>query len=392
MCFAKSPKDPRAKAGNLRRGEFSAHAERRGIHFVKSNFRKRGIRMKKSTFAMQAFRLIWIMAAVGAMANVCFSQPAYTDSFHLEDCTFATFGQNRYFVLEPGFQEVLEGEEDGAPVHLTITVLDQTQVINGIRTRVVEERELQNGELAEVSRNYFAICMETNTVFYFGEDVDIYQNGRIVDHPGVWHAGVNGAKAGPVMPGIILLGSRYQQEVAPPVAMDRAEITSMGNVITTRAGTFQDCVGTLETSPLEPGTSETKFYAPGIGLVKNEGLELVSYGYVAPGPPREISIEILKSGRFRLHWKTDVSAVWHYQIILFNPLRGWIESQGPSGNSLWHVVDYGGAGYDKGTADYLQGWADFTVPKGGYWVFLRGVSWHSPFPAGQFGMAYVTVK
>ena len=81
------------------------------------------------------------------------------------------------------------------------------------------------------------------------------------------------------MPGIILLGSRYQQEVAPPVAVDRAEIVSMTETVQTPAGTFTNCVKTDETTPLEPGKVESKWYANGIGLIQDDTLALVSSGY-----------------------------------------------------------------------------------------------------------------
>ena len=204
----------------------------------------------------------------------------FTDSFMPEQCGgFKSSGTNPFFILQPGFHAMYQGFEGKEAVKLTITVLRQTKTVNGIQTRVVQEREWHDGELVEVSNNYFAICNRTNSVFYFGEDVDIYEGGQIVNHGGSWHAGVDGAKAGVVMPGIILLGSRYQQETAPPIAMDRAEIVSMTEVVETPAGTFTNVVKTDETTPLEPGKVESKWYANGIGLIMDDTLALVSSGY-----------------------------------------------------------------------------------------------------------------
>jgi hypothetical protein len=118
----------------------------------------------------------------------------------------------------------------------------------------------------------------TNTVFYFGEDVDIYKRGKVVGHDGAWRAGSDQARAGVMMPGIVLLGSRYYQEIAPGVAMDRAEIVSRSEYIETPAGKFTDCLKTEETTPLEPGVREYKVYAPGVGLVRDGDLLLKRYG------------------------------------------------------------------------------------------------------------------
>ena len=201
--------------------------------------------------------------------------PGYTSSFMFDECEgFSSNDDNPFFSLEPGFRLVLEGEEDGEEIRVVITVLNKTKVITGVTTRVVEERETIDGELFEVSRNYYAICNRDNSVVYFGEDVDFYENGVIVGHDGAWRAGVNGAKPGIIMPGVQLLGARYMQEIAPGVALDRAETVSVTSDVETPAGSFKRCLKTKETTPLEPGVT-FKFYAPDIGLVKDGVLELV---------------------------------------------------------------------------------------------------------------------
>jgi len=215
----------------------------------------------------------------------------YTYNFMTERCGgFSSTGTNPYFVLEPGFQLTYEGKERKHNLQLTITVLNETKPFIGldlggvaltdVETRVVEEREYRDGALAEVSRNYFAICNQTNSVFYFGEDVDIYdEEGHVFDHSGSWLAGVGVAKPGIVMPGVILVGAKYFQEVAPGIALDRAEILSMTEAVDTPAGAFLNCLKTKESSALERGVYY-KFYAPDIGLLTDGVLKLTKYGMV----------------------------------------------------------------------------------------------------------------
>lgn len=117
-----------------------------------------------------------------------------------------------------------------------------------------------------------------NDVFYFGEEVDIYKNGKLDSHEGAWIHGTDGAKAGLFMPARALLGARYYQEIAPKVALDRVEITSDSETLKTPSGTFPDCVKTEETTPLEPGVKEYKLYAKGIGIVQDGDLLLTKYG------------------------------------------------------------------------------------------------------------------
>ena len=189
---------------------------------------------------------------------------------------FLAEGENAYFILKPGHRLKLEGSEHGARVTLDVTVLDETRVVDGVTTRVVEERESKNGALIEVSRNYLAFDPATRNVYYFGEDVDIYKSGRIVGHEGAWLSGVGGARYGLMMPGDPKVGMKYYQEQAPGVAMDRAEIVSLSDRLTTPSGTFTGCLRAKETTPLEKGAVEYKVYAPGVGLIKDGDLVLIS--------------------------------------------------------------------------------------------------------------------
>ncbi|MFZ2145816.1 MAG: hypothetical protein WAV28_01245 [Sedimentisphaerales bacterium] len=196
----------------------------------------------------------------------------WTDSFDQENRTFSSVGRNKFFILEPGYQLVLESREE----KVVITVLSETKKIGNVETRIVEEREEVNGQLKEVSKNFFAICKEHGDVFYFGEEVDNYKNGKIIGHSGAWRADEKDSKAGIIMPGTVLLGARHYQEISPK-AMDRAEIISDDVTMKTPAGTFKNCIRVEETSGIDPDEKCYKTYAPGVGLIQDEDLLLTGY-------------------------------------------------------------------------------------------------------------------
>jgi hypothetical protein len=226
---------------------------------------------------------MYLMIAIGAHLNAGDLQTdVWTDTFDLSHCDFSDTGRNTYFILEPGYQLTLEGIEDGDSVVLLVTVLDETQDVDGIVTRVVEEREFHNGEIIEVSRNFFAFCRTYASVFYFGEDVDIYEAGKPVGHEGSWRAGQDGFRPGLMMPGLVLKGASYYQEIAPGTAIDRARIVSTDTTFQTPVGSFGHCLITEETSALEPGAREYKVYAPDVGLIKDGGLQLTKLGAARP--------------------------------------------------------------------------------------------------------------
>lgn len=251
--------------------------------------------MKKLNVAIGA----WVCFCLTALTPI-HAQDAcdgeFTEDFLFEQCVFAdhtaSFAQqNPYFILEPGWWIALEGEEeeDGEVefIRLEITVLQETRMVNGILTRVIEEREWIDGELYEVSLNYYAICLTTNDVFYFGEEVDFYEDGEIVNHQGAWLAGENGAQPGVIMPGSILIGSRYMQEIAEEdEALDRGEILDIIDV--ELAGrSFENVAVIADSSALEPEAEpEIKYFAPYVGQIKDGPLEVVDYGWAFRAPTR----------------------------------------------------------------------------------------------------------
>ena len=198
----------------------------------------------------------------------------FQKDFPVEKKNLGTRGSNPYFNLTPGYQLSYTHGKDTD----TLTVLDEVKVIDGVETRPVEDRELKNGRLAELTRDYYAIDARTNDVYYFGEEVDVYKNGKVAGHEGSWLSGVKGAKFGLMMPAKPSVGHRFYQELAPKVGMDRVEIVSDREKIAVPAGTFENCVHTLETSPLEKGLKDHKWYAPGVGQVKDGDMVLVKYG------------------------------------------------------------------------------------------------------------------
>ena len=216
-----------------------------------------------------------VLLASAAIVVMASAQPdrggGWTQEFGVEAGELVSTGRNPFFSLEPGDRSVLAHGAD----QLMVTVLAATRTIDGVETRVVEERETSNGALTEVSRNYNAISRRTNSVFYFGEDVDIYRDGKVVNHEGSWTAGVAGARFGLMMPGVPLLHGRYYQEIAPRVAMDRGELVSMTDRATTLAGIYINVLKIEETTPLEPGHREYKLFARGVGLIQDGDMKLL---------------------------------------------------------------------------------------------------------------------
>lgn len=207
-----------------------------------------------------------VLAMIAGSAFAGQSEPGeWRTNFSVDKKNLSATGSNPYFLLTPGLRLYYEKGKNT----LITTVLTETKTIDGVETRVVEDRESSNGQLTELTHDYYAIDQNTKDIYYFGEDVDVYKNGKLAGHEGAWLSGVKGAKFGMMMPGTIKVGQKFYQEQAPGVGADRAEVVAVGETVTTPAGTFKDCVHMKETSALERGGAEHKWYAPGIGMIKD---------------------------------------------------------------------------------------------------------------------------
>lgn len=189
---------------------------------------------------------------------------------------FSLVIDNPYLPMVVGQQSVLEGSDEGTSVRVEITVLDATEVVAGVVTRVVEEAEYEEGEIAEISRNYFAQAPD-GTVCYFGEEVDVYSGGQVTGHPGSWRAGEGANLPGIFMPAAPAAGQAFYQESAPGIAEDMSEILETGATITVPAGTFSDALRVHDFDPLGGCEPDAKAYAPGVGLIQDGPAKLVSY-------------------------------------------------------------------------------------------------------------------
>jgi hypothetical protein len=149
-----------------------------------------------------------------------------------------------------------------------LRVLKKPAVVGGFRVAVVEVKEYEDGELVEQTLDYYTQCGD-GSVWYVGEKVDEYEDGKLAGHEGQWQAGKGGAKPGLFMPVEPKVGLTFQQEQAPGVAEDRSTVVAVGVDVKTPAGEFTDCLKTEDFAPLDKIT-EFKFYCPKVGLVREE--------------------------------------------------------------------------------------------------------------------------
>ena len=176
---------------------------------------------------------------------------------------------NKYFRFEPGDKFVFVQKGLTGTERIEVEVLKETRQVMGVTVRVVRDRVWVDGVLKEDTRDWFAQDKAGN-VWYFGEDVDNYKNGKLADHKGAWQAGVDGAQPGIIMPANPVVGQTYRQEYYRGHAEDMATVLSLNEKVTVPRGTYTGCLMTKDFTPLDPTATERKYYCPQVGFVTLE--------------------------------------------------------------------------------------------------------------------------
>ena len=177
-------------------------------------------------------------------------------------------------------------EYRGGAETVSVKVLNETKAIDGVRCLVVRDQVFEDGDLIEDTDDWFATAKDGD-VWYCGEETKDFETfagdrprlAELVSIDGSFKAGRDGDKPGIISRAAPVPGEVYLEEFSLGNAEDVAEVLST----TYRFGADPaldegvprplaerlcpgDCVVTRNFSLLEPGISERKYYARGIGV------------------------------------------------------------------------------------------------------------------------------
>jgi len=206
---------------------------------------------------------------------------------------------NPFVILKAGHTHLLRAEEydeeeDEVAVELIIVhATDETREIEGVVCRVVidivvepewdEEEGKWEFEAIEVTDDWFAQDIDEN-VYYCGEVARNFEDGVLRDLDGSFEAGLDLAEGGFLTKAAPQPGDVHRQEYAIGEAEDIVEYVSLfaspldegiddSPAFPCGPAGSGDCLLTHDSTPLEPGGSEYKYYLPGIGFVLAVPLE-----------------------------------------------------------------------------------------------------------------------
>jgi hypothetical protein len=100
-----------------------------------------------------------------------------------------------------------------------------------------------------------------------------------------------------------MIGARFLEEFAPGIALDRSEVMSLDASLDVPFGSFDNLLKVEEGSGLDPEEFGEKWYAHGIGVIKDNELELEEIT-LPPCLPDGVT-HCLQDGRFavRAEWE-----------------------------------------------------------------------------------------
>ena|SRR5579859_1815930 len=175
---------------------------------------------------------------------------------------------NAWFPLRPGTTYLYTGTKDGKKALDVFQVSSATKAVDGVLTRVVNDRLFLDNVLEERTADYYAQDRCGN-VWYFGEDTaTLDSSGRVTDRSGSFHAGVNSAQPGVYIQAQPQLGRWFRQEWSPGQAEDQFRALSTSATVTVRYGSFRHALRTEERTALEPGVVDNKYYVRGLGVAE----------------------------------------------------------------------------------------------------------------------------
>ena len=150
------------------------------------------------------------------------------------------------------------------------TVTELTKVVNGVRTQVLWDRDIQEGVLAEEELAFWAQD-DFGNAWLFGEYPEEH-DGTTVSAPSTWLAGIQEATAGILMrvnPKVNT--SQYEQGNAPAVGfLDLAKVFAENQSTAVPTGSYEGVLVVDEWDPNQQPADghQYKYHAPGVGIIQ----------------------------------------------------------------------------------------------------------------------------
>ena len=187
-----------------------------------------------------------------------------------------TLSTNPYHPLQPGTQWVYGGSTEvgsrTVPHGIIVTITDVIREIDGVPTVAMLGESTDSGEIAQIGMDYMALDKDGNVWILGGYDED-YEGGEYTNIDTAWLGSGEGQIVGILSPMDVTIDTpRWFIGQAPEEAGSVGEPVRVGGRECVAFGCFDDVLVVQEGNVGAPD-NEDKYYAPGVGVIKNVPLD-----------------------------------------------------------------------------------------------------------------------
>ena len=186
-------------------------------------------------------------------------------------------------------QVVMGGHVDDKPFRTEVSLLPGTKPIQWrgrtVDTAIIQYVAYLDGRIHEVALDWYAQA-DDGSVWYFGEDVFNYEDGRVADTKGTWMANETTPPA-MIMPTTPIVGNVYRPENAPEIVFEEVRVEKVDQTVPGPSGSVSGAIEVMELHM--DGTREHKVFAPGYGEFStgNPGGDLEAVSLASPTDRRQ---------------------------------------------------------------------------------------------------------
>jgi hypothetical protein len=211
------------------------------------------------------------LAGSGHKAPATFSQAVFDRKYFVDPRGTG----NVWFPLKPGMQWLREGTtlvgNRPVPNKVVVTITDAIRIIDGVPAVLSYDHSVAAGEVVQESLDYFAQD-KSGAIWVLAGATEQFEAGRFVAVDEVWMQGVDGSKAGTLMPANPTV-TTLPWSIAQPKGEDgdAAKVQRMQGKECEPFRCFNDVL-VVEEGKRKALNNEFKYYVRGVGQIRNEPL------------------------------------------------------------------------------------------------------------------------
>jgi hypothetical protein len=199
-----------------------------------------------------------------------------TVAFDAANFVDPTLDTNPFHPLKPGIQWVrggttLVGDRE-VPHEIITTMTDVIRVIDGVPTVAMLDESTDSGEVSQVGMDYLALDADGN-VWILGGYTEEFEGGEYTNTEAAWLGVAGGQTIGILAPAEVTMDTpTWCIGGAPDEDPAVGQPVEVGASVCVEFDCYEN-VRVVQEGEFDAPDNENKYYAPGVGVIKNDPLD-----------------------------------------------------------------------------------------------------------------------